>query len=182
MLIQHPAVLSEIMVSLYFFLLPQRCRIYPIVEQNHVGQFISKLDFFSCFFCFYSPHKRMNRTRVHRLFGHLHQRIQQHLKIFRNLMKFNRVDCSYTIHNFAHCLLGDSNFFCQINLLFCFSFSVQPECCLQLSYLRPAYNRPPVLAFILYALPKNINHLETNFSFAFILSMFQLQFIDHPSE
>ena len=27
MLIQHPAVLSENMVSLYFFLLPQRCRI-----------------------------------------------------------------------------------------------------------------------------------------------------------
>ena len=27
MLIQHPAMLSENMVSLYFFLLPQRCRI-----------------------------------------------------------------------------------------------------------------------------------------------------------
>ncbi len=48
-------------------------------------------------------------------------------EFFRN-MKFNRVDCSCTINNFAHCLLGDTNFFCQINLLFIFQFSLNVIC------------------------------------------------------
>ena len=95
---------------------------HPSMEQNHIGQFIRKLDSLSCFLSFNTSHKRMDHIRVHRLFWHLHQRIHRHMKVLRNFMKFNRVDCSCTIHNFAHCLLGDSNSFCQINLLFIFFF------------------------------------------------------------
>ena len=117
----------------------------------------------------------MNHIRVHRLFWHLHQRIHRHMKVFRNFMKFNRVDCSCTIHDFAHCLLGDSNSFCQINLLFVFffQFSLNVVCNyhIYIQHIIASYS----CTYIIRSLAKNINHLETIFEFHNNLFPFRLQ-------
>ena len=117
----------------------------------------------------------MDYICVHRLFRHLHQRIHRHMKVFRNFMKFNRVDCSCTIHDFAHCLLGDSNSFCQINLLFVFffQFSLNVVCNyhIYIQHIIASYS----CTYIIRSLAKNINHLETIFNSRNILFLFQLQ-------
>ena len=108
---------------------------------------IRKLDSLSCFLSFNTPRKRMHHIRVHRLSGSF---IRESIDTCRysGFYEVQCVDCSRTIHI---CSLSAwrLQFICQINLL-CFLFPDQPECCLQLSYLHPAYNPCSLFLYLYY--------------------------------
>ena len=73
------------------------------------------------------------------------------------------------------CLLGDSNSFCQINLLFVFffQFSLNVVCNyhIYIQHIIASYS----CTYIIRSLAKNTNYLETIFNLRNILFPFQLQ-------